>query len=59
MLKRLAIVFTFFLVTTGLFIVYKNMMVADSYAWYDGIGMSALATFFYWVLVSVLEKKNK
>ncbi|MGT2742682.1 hypothetical protein [Streptococcus plurextorum] len=59
MLKRLTIVFGFFLVTTGLFIAYKNFLGQENYAWYDGIGMSALATFFYWVLISALERKKK
>lgn len=58
MLKRLSIVLAFFILTTGLFIVYKNSLAGGNYAWYDGIGMSLLATFFYWVLVSVIERRK-
>lgn len=59
MIKRLTIVFVFFVIVTGLFIIYKNNFSSGTYDWYDGIGISALATFFYWVLVSVLERKER
>lgn len=59
MLKRILFVFLLMLTSTGIYIVIRNLFMGGTYDWYDGIGISALATFFYWVLVSVLERKKR
>lgn len=58
MLKRTLVVFLFMLVITTCYIIVRNLSFEDHYHWYDGLGISALAAFFYWVLIASTTRKD-